>query len=255
MVKVPPYRWLADYYDRIFTDHSPWFELARRRALERFMPEIESACDLGCGTGATAITLARRGLKTFAVDLTESMCKQARRKAREAGVNLKVIRADMRDFQLPEPVDLILCEYDALNHLPRSAELAKVLRSVSRSLNPRGFFFFDVNNRFAFERVWTGGHLLEVDGLAMFIRGSYNARRKKGICLVDWFIRQGKLWRREQEVIEQVCWSELEMRQALAAAGFRVHGVWDASLFFANSPGAISGARTFFLARKIRETA
>lgn len=245
-----PYKWLAEYYDEIFTDHAAWFQLARKRAIEPLMGDIRSACDLACGTGATAITLARRGLKTFAVDLTESMCRQARRKAREAGVTVKVIRADMRDFRLPEPVDLVLCEYDALNHLPRARDLSKVLRSVSRALNPRGLFFFDVNNRFAFERVWTGGHIVETPDVALLLRGWLDKKRKKGVCEADWFIRQGRLWRREKEVVEQVFWPAREMRAALRASGFQVKGAWDASAFFANSPGGVSGARTFYLAGK-----
>jgi hypothetical protein len=84
----------------------------------------------------------------------------------------------------------------------------------------------------------------------MLIRGSLDAKRSRGVCLVDWFIREGSLWRRERETVEQVYWTERQMRSALRAAGFRLAGKWDASAFFANSPGGLSGARTFYLARK-----
>jgi SAM-dependent methyltransferase len=85
------------------------------------------------------------------VDLSPAMCKLARRKARRAGVPLRVMQADMRNFRLPAPVDLFLCEYDALNHIPRAADLGRVLSCVARALNPGGHFYFDVNNRLAFE--------------------------------------------------------------------------------------------------------
>jgi hypothetical protein len=38
----------------------------------------------------------------------------------------------MRSFRLPEPVDLVLCEFDALNHVPRKADLARVARAIVR---------------------------------------------------------------------------------------------------------------------------
>jgi len=52
----------------------------------------------------------------------------------------------MRTFCLPEPVDLVTCEYNALNHLPQKADLARTVRAVARALRPGGYFYFDVNN-------------------------------------------------------------------------------------------------------------
>ena len=53
-----PYQWLAQYYDEIFTFHLPWYELARQEILGAILPQIETACDLACGTGTTALRLA-----------------------------------------------------------------------------------------------------------------------------------------------------------------------------------------------------
>lgn len=77
---------------------------------------------------------------TIAVDNSPGMCRQAREKARRAGVLLRVLRADMRTFRLPEPVDLMICEGDAINHLDRKAELTRVVRSVARATDASPFF-------------------------------------------------------------------------------------------------------------------
>ena len=61
---------------------------------------VESACDLACGTGTTALLLARRGIRMFGVDLSPAMCRLARQKARHAGLPLVVLQADMRSFRL-----------------------------------------------------------------------------------------------------------------------------------------------------------
>src|SRR5439155_13070088 len=138
---------LARYYDSFFTFHLTWYLRARESLLGKILPRVSSACDLACGTGTTALELARRGIKVFAVDLSPTMCRLAREKARRARIPLRVLRGDMRTFRLPEPVDLILCEFDALNHVPQKADLRRVGRAVARGLRPGGYFYFDVNNR------------------------------------------------------------------------------------------------------------
>ncbi|MGH7867991.1 MAG: class I SAM-dependent methyltransferase, partial [Candidatus Dormibacteraceae bacterium] len=67
------------------------------------------ACDLACGTGTTALELASRGIKVFAVDLSPIMCRITRQKAICARAKINVLLGDMRTFRLPEPVDLITC--------------------------------------------------------------------------------------------------------------------------------------------------
>ena len=128
---VRPYRLLAQHYDEIFAPFRAPLDRARRKILGRLLPNVERACDLCCGTGNTAIDLARRGMETFAVDLSPLMCRITREKARRAKAAIRVIRADMRDFRLPKPVDLITCEADALNHVGRRADLAKVVKGRS----------------------------------------------------------------------------------------------------------------------------
>jgi SAM-dependent methyltransferase len=168
-----PYRWLAGYYDELF---GPWrkpMDRARKRLLRSVLPHVETGCDLACGTGTTAIALARTGIRMFAVDLSPRMCRCARQKAAADGVPLKVIHADMRNFVLPERVGLVSCEYDALNHVPRRADLRKVCRSVARALLPGGWFYFDVNNAEGFERYWTGTVWIEKPGIVLVMRNGH----------------------------------------------------------------------------------
>ncbi len=67
---VPPYRWLAQYYDEVFAGFRDPIDAARDRVLGPILPRVATACDLACGTGATALDLARRGIRTYAVDLS-----------------------------------------------------------------------------------------------------------------------------------------------------------------------------------------
>jgi SAM-dependent methyltransferase len=247
-----PYRWLAGYYDELF---GPWrkpMDRARKRLLRSVLPHVETGCDLACGTGTTAIALARTGIRMFAVDLSPRMCRCARQKAAADGVPLKVIHADMRNFVLPERVGLVSCEYDALNHVPRRADLRKVCRSVARALLPGGWFYFDVNNAEGFERYWTGTVWIEKPGIVLVMRNGHDLRRRRAWSDVEWFIQRGRHWERRRERVEEVCWSEEEIRRTLAAEGFDDVNSWDAAPFFRQGKLVTAGCRTVYLARKAR---
>ena len=244
------YRWLARYYDHLFEYDVP-FRRARRRILDPLLPKVRSACDLACGTGTQALALASRGIQTFAIDLSPTMCQLAREKARtpRAKPKFRVIRADMRDFSLPQSVDLVTCEYDALNHVPDKADLHHVLARVASALEPGGYFAFDVNNRLSFERIWSHTWFIEKDPVAVTMHGDHEPGSDRAWIELEWFVREGKLWKRHHERVEEVCWSEKEMREALAAAGFDRLRRWDAAPFF-NDMLTRPGNRTFWLARK-----
>ncbi|HET7216280.1 MAG TPA: class I SAM-dependent methyltransferase [Terriglobia bacterium] len=244
-----PYRLLAVYYDRMFGTMRRPMERARRQILRDILKRAEAACDLACGTGTTAVELARRGIRMYGVDASTEMCRLARRKAREAGLRIRVLEGDMRSFRLPETVDLVTCEFDALNHVPRKADLDRVARAVARSLRPGGCFYFDVNNRLAFEKAWTGTWRHELPGVVLVMHGGYDRRRQKGWSNAEWFIRDGNCWRRTIERIEQVSWTAAEIRTSLRKAGFSSIRAWDQAPFVREWKIA-PGFRTIYLAKK-----
>jgi SAM-dependent methyltransferase len=244
------YRWLARYYDRFFASFAPPAGAARERILGPILPRVKSACDLACGTGTTAVELAGKGIKMFGVDLVPAMCRQAREKARRAHLPLRVIRADMRSFRLPEAVDLVLCEFDALNHVPHRDDLARVAKAVAGALRPGGHFYFDVNNRRAFEKIWPGTWWHDDGDVAVVMHGGYDRAREKGWTDVEWFIRQRRCWIRRHERVEQVCWTPADIRVTLREAGFDRIRAWDATPFWGPDAYIHPGCRTLYLARK-----
>lgn len=242
------YKYLARYYDHFFEYRRP-FERARQTMVEPLLPDVRTACDLCCGTGTWALELASRGIRMHAVDLSPDMCRMARRKARESGLAMQVQQADMRAFRLPEPVDLITCEFDAINHLPAKQDLIKVLRAASRALNPGGHLVFDLNNRAAFEDVWTTTVVAEKDPVLLIMRNGHLPGTDHAWSDIDWFIRKGRRWERRSERVEEVCWRPAEVRAALRQAGFHRILARDAAPFF-DDHFTQPGYRTFWRARK-----
>ena len=64
------------------------------------------------------------------------MLARAREHAAEAGVELELREADMRDLDLVEATDLVICPYRALLHLPTWADRRRVFERVARALVP-----------------------------------------------------------------------------------------------------------------------
>ncbi len=247
---MKPYRSLAKYYEDLFATSRRPMDAARARILSRILPRIETACDLACGTGTTALAFARKGIKAYAVDLSPAMCRIARRKASRARLRVNVLRGDIRNFRLPDPVDRLTCENDALNHIPHVSDLRKVARAVHRALNAGGHFFFDVNNSTGFKRYWSGTVWIEKATVTAVMRNGHSPEADRAWSDIDLFIREGRCWRRYQERVEEVCWEFGEIRRVFKEAGFDQFRAWDAAPFFKGNRLITRGCRSIYLVRK-----
>jgi ubiquinone/menaquinone biosynthesis C-methylase UbiE len=105
--------------------------------------------ELAVGNGRVAIPVAQAtGRRVVGVDTSPSMLAQAREKAAEAGVDLDLRDADMRDLELDEPAALVYCPFRALLHLPTWADRRRTFERVADALRPGGRFAW---NAFAFD--------------------------------------------------------------------------------------------------------
>ncbi len=89
------------------------------------------AIDLGCGTGANAIYLARHGFDVIGVDYADSAIERARNDADVARVGVDFRVGDVTDMpDVQGPFDLIVDygTYDDLPDADRPACLAEILR-------------------------------------------------------------------------------------------------------------------------------
>ena len=105
--------------------------------------------ELAVGTGRIAIPITQRtGKRVIGIDSSPAMLAVAREHAAEAGVELELHEADMRDLDMQEATDLVICPYRALLHLPTWADRRRVFERVARVLRPGGRFAW---NTFVFD--------------------------------------------------------------------------------------------------------
>jgi SAM-dependent methyltransferase len=89
---------------------------------------------LGCGTGTNAIYLAGKGFDVIGVDVAPSALIHAERKAREAGVKVRWVVADVLALPELEPADLIF-DRGCYHHV-RQYNAAGYVRSVRALSRP-----------------------------------------------------------------------------------------------------------------------
>ena len=133
----------APVYDAWATDMTedvPFYvELAREAARE---PIVE----LAVGSGRVAIPIAREtGKRVLGIDSSPAMLDLARE--RSEGLPIELRLGDMRDWEVEEPVDLVICPFRALLHMPTWRDKRRVFERVADALEPGGRFAF---NAFAF---------------------------------------------------------------------------------------------------------
>src|SRR5262245_31591298 len=94
-----PFRLLARFYDAMLGDVAPGMNRRARGVILRdHWPRIARVVDLACGSGATAVDLAQRGLAVVAIDLSPTFLRATRARARAEKVHVTVRRGDLRSF-------------------------------------------------------------------------------------------------------------------------------------------------------------
>ncbi len=107
----------------------------------------DSVLDLACGYGRIAIPLAQRGLRVTGLDLSEVLLGQARAAEREAEVQIRWHRGDMREVPWVEEFDAVISIFTSFGFFADDRENLRVLEGVRRALKPGGLLLIDVMNR------------------------------------------------------------------------------------------------------------
>ena len=119
--------------------------------LQGFLPDLSRqrrVLDLGGGTGAMSVRLARKEFRVVLLDSSEEMLAIARKEAHEGGVASRIsFRQEdagrLQDLFEPESFDLVVCH----NILEYVADPAAIVRSISYVLRKDGIFSVLVRNR------------------------------------------------------------------------------------------------------------
>ena len=201
----------AVFYDRVVGDRTQ--EIDRIRTyISKHRPGARSVLELGCGTGALLSGLAE-DLAVTGIDRSPEMLSVAARTVPGA----RLVQGDMTAFTLPDRYDVVMCMFDALNHVTTVDGWFRLFRCAYDHLSDGGLFVFDVNTTGRLSRLADGPpYLDEFDRnfLLMTVRSAHDG-------LVRWetriFAHQGDdIYRLHREQIYELGVPVGEIRAALA---------------------------------------
>ena len=220
---MPPTSWQqffdahAEHYDEnIFTKNT----LAEVEFFLGLFPLAKGAriLDVGCGTGRHSIELAKRGYKATGLDLSNGMLDVARKKARDAGVEVEFIQRDATSFQVSQPYDAALCVCEGAfgligaNDDPETHDL-NVLKCSAAALRPGGGFLLTALNAYGAIRRFTDDNITN---------GAFDPATMIAEYEDEWDLPEGK----KTLVVRERLFIAPEVTRMLREAGFRVNAVY-----------------------------
>lgn len=145
--------------------------------------------DLACGHGLHAVELARRGFQVTGLDLSEPALAHARGAAKEAGVEVDWVQADMRAVPFSDRFDAVVNLFTAFGYFEDEAEDEGVLREVAKALKPGGLFLVDTVNLLWLAQSFVPASVRELDDGSVLVENReydvLSGRTSSRILLVE----------------------------------------------------------------------
>ncbi|MBI3260467.1 MAG: class I SAM-dependent methyltransferase [Ignavibacteriae bacterium] len=92
------YKGMVNFYDEIVSHYYNYGKIAL--AIEVVLGGRKRVLEIGTGTGNVGIQLAKRGFDVTGVDISKKMLSVARRKIASSGINMKLVRQDVRKLSI-----------------------------------------------------------------------------------------------------------------------------------------------------------
>ena len=121
-------------WDRRYADRAQLWSGAPNGALVAEVARLTPGrvLDVGCGEGADAVWLARRGWAVTALEVSAVALQRAAAHARDAGVTVAWVHAGLAEAELaPGSFDLVSAQYPALLRTPDAAAERALLAAVA----------------------------------------------------------------------------------------------------------------------------
>jgi SAM-dependent methyltransferase len=244
----PPSPTFADIYDAVvgrdFWGH--WWHAFEQVVADHGVA-FASVCDVACGTGEMARRFARRGLTVYGVDNDPDMLRVARDKC--IGTDVRFLLQPMQELALPEPVDLVVCCYDALNHLEGLRDLEATFRGFAAALTPGGHAVCDLATVHHLARDWgTGTFRAVTGGMESLWQTVWEPEARRAAIHLTVMVprRDGKPVRVTRHVVEYG-YPKAHIEAAMGRAGLTVVEVRDMIPW---TPGSEASERLFYLLRR-----
>jgi SAM-dependent methyltransferase len=105
---------------------------------------INSFLECGAGPSLHTIEMARRGIKSIALDISPEMVEYGKDKALKESVTIEYRCGNMIDFLLDQKVDLVATLMDSISYIYTNDEFVKHLKTIAGCLNKNGLYILEM---------------------------------------------------------------------------------------------------------------
>lgn len=222
------YSIFAEYYDQLMDnyDYQGVFDFLVQ-TLEEERASQGPILEMACGTGKLTGMLTKLG-PVDAFDLSDQMLALAYQRLYR-NKRARIFNMDMTSFDLNKKYQVILCLCDSLNYLDSIDKIRSCFRSVKAHLANGGVFIFDMNTEYRFREVFED-HIQIEEGEDHFITWAnhYEKEAKRNTYSLNFFTREGDLYRRAMEEHYEYAYTMEEIDQALSQAGLSIASIRNA---------------------------
>lgn len=135
------YRKYAHYYDKIYAkkDYSKEVKFIEWAVQKHQKSSGKNLLDVACGTGSHALLL-KNNFQVLGLDINPEMLKIAKEKIPD----MEFIEGNMKNLDLNQSFDVVICMFSAINYNTSYNELEKTLQNFYDSLEKGGILIFDL---------------------------------------------------------------------------------------------------------------
>lgn len=182
--------------------------------------------DLACGTGSITRLLAQKGIDVYGVDSSAEMLSEAMQKAYEKNLDILFLRQKMQSLDLYGTINTCICTLDSINHLTKTDDVAKTFDKVGLFMDNDGLFVFDVNTVYKHREILKDNTFVFENDRVFCVW--QNALRENDIVDInlDFFEEENGVYYRSSESFSERAYSDLQIREMLESAGFKVEAVY-----------------------------
>ena len=146
-MKQPHDNW-GTYYDFVYeqTFGSFYNNLTTEtlNVINQIMPK-GTILDFGAGTGRLSFPLTEQGYSVIAVEKSNGMVEEFKRKANNSNLEVQIHNCSISDYQNGNS-NLAIALFTVLSYSITEDELSKNIKNICEHIREKGYFFFDLPN-------------------------------------------------------------------------------------------------------------
>lgn len=219
------YRNFAAYYDKLMydVDYDGWSRYIAD-IIKRYNIKHNDVLEMACGTGNISVRMAAMGYDVTAFDLSEDMLSVASSKAADNGVKIRFLAQDMTNIGISGEFGIILCLCDSINYITSDDDLADTFKWAYNHMKSDGIFIFDINSSYKLNHIIGNNTFTYNTDDLVYIWDNYVTDEKTVEFYLTFFVREGKVYRRFDEMHIERIYEVQYIVKLLNSAGFsKIH--------------------------------